>query len=81
MKEYEMRVRKKRRRCEIKYNKGGQMIKYPRWKGCEGVGVKIKKQEDDGIVSKTMKLEGKSRVLREVRLVKISGEREERWLE
>ena len=26
----------------IKIKKGGQMIKYSRWKGCEGVGVKIK---------------------------------------
>ena len=34
-----------------KFKKGGQMIKYSRWKGCEGVGVKIK-QEDDGMVSK-----------------------------
>ena len=40
-----------------------------------------KKQEDDGIVSKTMKWNGKSRDLREVRLVKTSGEREERWFE
>ena len=57
------------------------MIEHSRWKGCEGVGVKIKKQEVDGIVSKTMKRDGKSRDLREVRLVKTSGEREERWLE
>ena len=57
------------------------MIKHSRWNGCEGVGVKTKKQENDGIVSKTMKVNGKPRVLREVRLVKTSGEREERWLE
>ena len=69
-----------RGRCGIKCNKRGQMIKNSRWKGCEGVGVKIKKQEDDGIVSKTMKRDVKSRFLREVRLVKTSGEREERWL-
>ena len=37
-----------------KVKKGGQMIKYTRWNGCEGVGVKIKK-EDDGMFSKTMK--------------------------
>ena len=41
-------------KCGIKFKKGGQMIKYSRWKECEGVGVK-KKQEDDGMVSKTMK--------------------------
>ena len=41
-----------REMCEIKCKKGGQMIKHSRWKGCEGVGLKIKKQEDDGIVSK-----------------------------
>ena len=29
-------------RYEIKWSKGGQMIKHSRWKGCEGVGVKIK---------------------------------------
>ena len=40
-----------------------------------------KKQEDDGIISKTMKWDGKSSELREVRLVKTSGEKEERWLE
>ena len=39
------------------------------------------KQKDDEIVLKTMKWNGKSRDLREVRLVKTSGEREERWLE
>ena len=44
-----------RGRCGIKCDKGGQMIKHSRWKGCEGVVVKRKKQEDDGIVSKTMK--------------------------
>ena len=43
-----------RGRCGIKINKGGQMIEHSRWKGCEGFGRKIK-QEDDGIVSKTMK--------------------------
>ena len=31
------------------------MIKYSRWKEREGVGVKMKKREDDGMVSKTMK--------------------------
>ena len=31
-----------RGRRGIKCSKGGQMIKYSRWKGCEGVGVKIK---------------------------------------
>ena len=31
-----------RGRCGIKIKKGGQMIKYSRWKECEGVGVKIK---------------------------------------
>ena len=69
-----------RGRCGIKFKKGGQMIKYSRWKGCERVGVK-RKQEDDGMVTKIMKWDGKSRDLREVRLVKTSGEREERWLE
>ena len=43
-----------RGRCGIKVSKGGQMIKHSRWKGTDGVGVKIKEQEDDGIVSKTM---------------------------
>ena len=42
-------------RCGIKINKGRQMIKQSRWKGWEIVGVKRKKQEDDGFVSKTMK--------------------------
>ena len=28
--------------CGIKIKKGGQVIKYSRWEGCEGVGVKIK---------------------------------------
>ena len=41
-----------RGRCGIKVKKGGQMIKCSRWKGSEGVGVKKKKQEDDGMVSK-----------------------------
>ena len=34
-----------RGRCGIKVNKGGQMIKHSRWKGCEGVGVKIKNRK------------------------------------
>ena len=34
-----------RGRCEIKFKKGGQMIKYSRWKGCEGVEVKIKNRK------------------------------------
>ena len=41
--------------------------------------MKIKK-DDDGIVSRIMRLNGKLRDLREVRLVKTSGEREERQL-
>ena len=32
-----------RGRCGIKWKKGCQMIKYSRWKGCEGIVVKIKK--------------------------------------
>ena len=31
-----------RGKCGIKCKKGGQMIKYSRWKGCEGVFIKIK---------------------------------------
>ena len=31
-----------RGRCGIKVKNGGQTIKYSRWKGCEGVGVKPK---------------------------------------
>ena len=34
-----------RGRCGLKVKKGGQMIKYSRWKGCEGVGVKIKNRK------------------------------------
>ena len=34
-----------RGRCGIKCKKGGQMIKYSRWKGCEGVGVKRKNRK------------------------------------
>ena len=41
-----------RERCGIKRKKGGQMIKYSRWKGCEGVKVKFKEQENDRMVSK-----------------------------
>ena len=36
-----------RERCGIKCNKGGQMIKYSRWKECEGVIIKIKKEDDE----------------------------------
>ena len=34
-----------RGRCWIKINKGGQMIKYSRWKGCDEVGVKKKQRK------------------------------------
>ena len=34
-----------RGRCVIKVKKGGQMIKYSRWKGCEGVREKIKNRK------------------------------------
>ena len=50
--EYKMGAREIRGRCEIKCKKGGQVIKYSRWKGCEGVGVKIKTRRDDGLASK-----------------------------
>ena len=56
------------------------MIKYSGWKGCEGVELKIKTGTMMEL-SQKKKLDGKSRDLREVRLVKTSGEREERWLE
>ena len=32
-------------RCGIKIKEGSQMVKYSRWKGCEGVGVKIKSRK------------------------------------
>ena len=56
------------------------MIKHSRWKGCKRVGMKIKTGAMMEL-SQKKKLDGKSRDLREVRLVKTSGEREERWLE
>ena len=34
-----------RGRYGIKYSNGGKMIKYSRWKRCEGVGVKKKKRK------------------------------------
>ena len=57
------------------------MIKYSRWKVCEGVGGNTKNTGRWCNGLKTMKWDEKSRHLREVRLVKTSGEREERWLE
>ena len=66
--------------CEVKTGQTVESIENTRREGGDGVGVKTK-QEDDGIISKTMKCDGKSRDLREMRLVKTSGEREERWLE
>ena len=41
--------------CEAKFGKTVESIEKTKREGCERVGVKIKKQEDDGIVSKTMK--------------------------
>ena len=55
------------------------MIKHSRWKGCEGVGVKMKISICWNCL-KNNEMKWK-RALREVRLVKTSGEREERWLE
>ena len=40
--------------CEVKTDQTVESIENTRWKGCERV-VGKKKQEDDGIVSKTMK--------------------------
>ena len=69
-----------RGRCGIKVIKGGQMIKHSRWKGCEGDGRKIKNRKMMEL-SQNNEMRWKSRDWREVRLVKTSGEREERWLE
>ena len=38
-------MRKDEMRGGIKKSKGGQMIKNSRWKGCEGVGMKIKNRK------------------------------------
>ena len=57
------------------------MVKYSRWKGCEGVGVKRKNKK---VMERSQNNEMRwkiKRFEREVRPVKIPGEREERWLE
>ena len=57
------------------------MIKYSRWKGCERVGVKIKNRKMMELCENNEMRWEMKRLKRKVRLVKTSGEREERWLE